>query len=158
MFLTVKYLLALKCLLAAHRIDASDPELHVQLLRFRQVVDNVPERVPTKISETVVTEFENLLPKSQDLREWNDSFLSSHKASVLHVQAALTARLLLNSDSKPQCEEALLATLDLEDASISKAVTGLELLGEWGSSHVTKSAYVEKAHERWKGASAFQPR
>ncbi|KAL2215787.1 NMDA receptor-regulated protein 1-domain-containing protein [Thermoascus aurantiacus ATCC 26904] len=151
-----KYLLALKCLLAAHAIDASNPTLHVQLLRFRKALDSLQEPLPPKVSEIVTSEFETLLPKSQDLKEWNASFLEAHKTSTPHVQAALTARLLLDPESKSQCEQDLLSTLDLEDASISSAVAGLDLLNEWGSNQAAKAAYIEKAHNKWKEASAFQ--
>lgn len=156
--MTGKYLLALKCLLAAHAIDSSDPTLHVQLLRFRQALDSLQEPLPAKISEIVSSEFEALLPRSQPLDEWNDSFLASHKNSVAHVQAALTARLLLNPDSKSQCEQDLLSTLDLEDASIDKAIAGLDLLNEWRSSSAAKQTYIEKAHQKWSEASAFRPK
>lgn len=108
------------------------------------------------MSEIVTSEFETLLPKSQDLKEWNASFLEAHKTSTPHVQAALTARLLLDPESKSQCEQDLLSTLDLEDASISSAVAGLDLLNEWGSNQAAKAAYIEKAHNKWKEASAFQ--
>jgi N-alpha-acetyltransferase 15/16, NatA auxiliary subunit len=64
----------------------------------------------------------------------------------------------LDPDSKSLCEEALLSTLDLEEASISQAIRGLELLGEWGSSQATKKAYIEKAREKWNEASTFQSR
>lgn len=156
--LTGKYLLALKCLLAAHAIDSSDPTLHVQLLRFRQALDSLQEPLPAKVSEIVSSEFEKLLPKSQSLGDWNESFLSSHKTSVPHVQAALTVRLLLNPDSKSQCEKELLSTLDLEDASIEKAVAGLDLLDEWRSSLAAKQTYIEKAYLKWSEASPFQTR
>jgi hypothetical protein len=117
----------------------------------------VQEPLPEKISGIVNSEFETLLPKSQPLGDWNDSFLASHKTSVPHVQAALTARLLLKPESKSQCEKDLVSTLDLEDASLEKAIAGLDLLDEWRSSAAAKQAYVEKAYQKWSEASAFQP-
>ncbi|KAJ9266216.1 hypothetical protein DTO021C3_5763 [Paecilomyces variotii] len=151
-----KHLLALKCLLAAHSIDASNPTLHVQLLRFRKELDSLAEPLPPQVAEVITSEFEPLLPKSTNLTEWNDAFLTAHKTRTTHVQAALSARLLLSPDSKSQCEQDLLSTLDLEDATIQKAVAGLDLLNEWGSNQAAKTAYIEKAHKKWNEASAFQ--
>jgi len=151
-----KYLLAMKCLLAAHAIDPSNPALHVQLLRFRQALDSLPEPLPTAVAEIIGTGFEKLLPKSQDLNEWNNTFLESQKGSVTHVQAALTARQLLNPATKEQCEKDLIATLELDDVTIDQALAGLELLDEWKSSLTVRRTYEEKAQLRWTGASLFQ--
>lgn len=102
--------------------------------------------------------FEALLPRSLDLLEWNNSFLASHKASVSHVQAFLNVQLLLNPDSRSESEQDLLSTLELESASVSDAIDGLELLTEWGSDQAVRMAFVEKASTRWNEASAFKSR
>ncbi|KAJ6171095.1 N-terminal acetyltransferase A complex subunit n.t1.c1 [Penicillium chermesinum] len=128
-----KHALALKCLSAAHAIDPSNPTLHV--------------------AEVVNPEFEKLLPKSQDLTQWNESYLSANKDSASHVQAALTVRQLLDKESKAQCEKDLVASLDALKISFDDAVSGLDLLGEWGSD---KTAFAEKASKKWPEASAFQ--
>lgn len=151
-----KHLLALKCLSAAHSIDPSNPTLHVQLLRFRKALDSLSEPLPPQVAEVIDTEFETLLPKTQKLDEWNDSFVTTHKDSVAHVQAALTCRQLLKPDSKPQCEKGLQSTLDLGDISIDKALAGLDLLSEWGSDQATKTAYIQKASSKWPEATVFR--
>jgi len=151
-----KYLLALKCLLAAHAIDSSNPILHVQLVRFRRALDSISEPLPSKVSEIVANRFEALLPQSLDLLEWNDSFLASYKASVSHVQAFLNVQLLLNPDSRSESEKDLLSTLDLENVSVSDAIDGLELLTEWGSDQTVRMAFIEKASTRWNEAPAFK--
>jgi peptide alpha-N-acetyltransferase len=61
-------------------------------------------------------------------------------------------------DSKGQVEEDLLSTIDLETSSLEDAMSGLRLLDEWESSQNAKSAYISHAHQRWKEASAFQPK
>jgi peptide alpha-N-acetyltransferase len=151
-----KYLLALKCILAAHSINSSDPILHVQLLRFRLTLNSLPEPLPEKISSIVSNEFEKLLPKAENLGEWNESYMTSHQNRVEHVQAALVARLLINPDTKPQCEKELLSTLDLDDATLDKAIAGLDLFDEWKSSSAVRQAYIEKAHKKWSEASTFE--
>ncbi|PYH39434.1 peptide alpha-N-acetyltransferase complex A subunit NAT1 [Aspergillus neoniger CBS 115656] len=151
-----KHALALKCLTAAHAIDASNPTLHVQILRFRKALDSLSEPLAPQVAEVVNTEFEALLPKGQNLEEWNNTFLSTHKESVPHQQAGLTSRQLLKPDSKPQCEQDLIATLDSKDITIDTALAGLELLSEWGSNQAAKSAYVEKASSKWPEATVFR--
>lgn len=145
-------MLALKCLSAAHVIDPSNPTLHLQLLRFRKALDSLSEPLPAQTAEVVNAEFEKLLPKSQKLEEFNESFLSANKGSVAHVQAALSGRQLLKPDSKAQCEKDLLATLDAPGITIDEAVSGLGLLSKWGGD---KTAYAEKASKKWPESSVF---
>lgn len=142
----------MKCLSAAHAIDPSNPTLHLQLLRFRKTLDNLSEPLDPKVAEVVNAEFDKLLPKSQKLEEFNDSFLAANKSSVAHVQSALSGRQLLNKDTKAQNENDLLATLDSAEITIDEAVAGVELLTQWGSD---KSSYVQKANKKWPQSSAF---
>ncbi|KAJ5756282.1 hypothetical protein N7533_005825 [Penicillium manginii] len=148
-----KYLPALKCLTAANAIDPSNPTLHLQLLQFRKKIDGLTDSLPAQTGEVIGTEFEKLLPKSQNLEEWNESFLSANKDSVAHIQAALSGRQLLNPDSKAQCEKDLLASLDSPAVTIEEAVAALELLSKWGSE---QTAYAEKASKKWPESSVFQ--
>ncbi|EEQ85612.1 acetyltransferase [Blastomyces dermatitidis ER-3] len=152
-----KFLLSLKCLLAAHSIDPQNPTLHIQLARFRKTIDTLSEPLPSRVSEVITADFDPLLPKTQDLTSWNESFLSAHKSSAAHVQAALSVRQLLNPDSKSQGEQELLSTVDLETTSLEVALAGLHLLDDWHSSQDAKSAYISQAQKKWVEASIFQP-
>ena len=151
--MTDKHLLALKCLSAAHAVDPSHSSLHLQLLKFRKALDSLSEPLPAPIAEVVNAEFEKLLPKTQKLDEWNESFLSANKGSVTHVQAALSARQLLNPDSKAECEKDLLATLDSPKITLDEAAAAIDLLSKWG---IDNSAYVQKANKKWPEATVFQ--
>lgn len=150
---TDKHLLAVKCLAAANAIDPSNPTLHVQLLRFRKTLDGLSEPLPEQVAEAVNTAFDKLLPKNQNLEDWNESYLSSNQGSVAHVHASLSARQLLKPESKSQCEKDLLASLDISDVTIPEAVDALDLFNQWGSD---KSAYVEKAKKKWPESSVFE--
>lgn len=146
-------MLALKCLSAAHAIDPSHPTLHLQLLRFRKALDSLSEPLPPQTAEVVNAEFDKLLPKSQNLEDFNESFLSANKDSVAHVQAALSGRQLLKPESKAQCEKDLLATLESPNVTIDEAASGLDLLSKWGSD---KTAYSQKASKKWPESSIFE--
>lgn len=150
-----KYLLALKCILAAHSIDPSHPTLHAQMARFRRTVDNLPEPLPPNVSEVIAADFDPLLPKTQDLTSWNNAFLDAHNDNPAHVQSALSVRQLLASGSKADNEKGLLSTIDFQAASLENALAGLSLLDDWGSSQDTKTTYMTQANKRWKEASAF---
>ncbi|KKZ61903.1 hypothetical protein EMCG_03602 [[Emmonsia] crescens] len=152
-----KYLLALKCLLAAHSIDPHNPVLHTQMARFRKTIDTLSEPLPSNVSEVIIADFDPLLPKTQDLTNWNESFLATHESSAAHVQAALSVRRFLSPDSIPQGEMELLSTVDLETTSLSDALAGLHLLEDWHSGQDAKSAYISQAQKRWVEASVFQP-
>ena len=145
----------MKCLLAAHAVDSSDPTLHVQLARFRLTLNNLKEPLPEKISDVVLEEFEAILPKSTNLNEWNNTYLTSHKENVDHVRAALSARLLITPNEKAACEKEFVDTIDLASATLEKAISGLETLDEWRADAATKKAYKEKAHNKWRESSAF---
>lgn len=150
-----KFALAQKCLSAAHTLDASNPTVHVQTLRLRKALDNPKEPLAPEVSESVNAELEKLLPKTQDLDEWNNNFLSVHKDSVPHIQAALSCRQLINPDSKAQNEKDLAATLDSSNISTETALAGRGLLDEWRSEQATKQAYAEKAKKKWPESSVF---
>lgn len=143
----------MKCLTAAHAIDPSNPTLHLALIRFRKALDSLSEPLPAQTAEVVNAEFEKLLSKSQNLEEFNESFLSKNKNSVAHAQAALSARQLLKPDSKAQSEKDLLATLDSPDITIEEAVSALDLLDKWAGD---KSAFAQKASKKWPESSVFE--
>jgi hypothetical protein len=152
-----KYVLALKCLMASHSIDPSNPTLHSQIYRFKTAIDNPPEPLHPKVSEIITPELDTLLsPKSPSLGDWNNSFHATHKSSAPHVHAAASVRRLINPESQSQNEKDVLSSLDLESTSLADAVAGLQLLADWGSSDDVKAQYVQTAHKRWSEASAFQ--
>ena len=151
-----KYALALKCLTAAHSIDASNPTLHVQLLRFRQALNKLSEPLPPQVAEVVDAEFEALLPKAQNLDEWNKTFIADKQDSIPHKHAYLTCQQLLKPDSKAETEKELASTLDASVVSLETALAGLDLLGEWGSNQAAKVSYAEKASSKWPESSLFR--
>lgn len=122
------------------------------MLLFRQSLNGLSEPLPEQVAEAVNAEFDKLLPKSQNLEEWNEAYLSANKDSASRVQAALSARQLLKPESKSQSEQDLLATLDSSDITIEEAVAALDLLNKWGSD---KTAYAEKASKKWPESSVF---
>jgi len=150
---TEKFLLALKTLLAAHSIDAENPTLHWQVIRFRQALNSSPTLDP-KVAEVLKVN-SGIVPASDDFSSFNDSFLSKHIDSASHVQSALRVRQFLNPASKGQNEKDLFKTLELPRIKMDQAEAGLKLLQEWKSEASVKDGYTEAARSKWPRDAAF---
>lgn len=151
-----KYLLALKCILAAHAIDHADPILHQQVFRLRHTLNTLPkDSLSAKTAEIIHSEFEPHCSKDENLKKWNEAFLEAHKTSIAHVQAGLKVRTMVDSTTKEKNEQQLLKTMELSSAQLKDAVNGFDLLHEWKSSSEVREKYKEAAHKRWTEASAF---
>ncbi len=153
---TEKYALALRCLLAAHSIDPSDPTLHEQIIHFRRTLDSLPSPLPAKLAEVITPEFATILPNDTDPSTYNDDFLARHKHSAAHIQAYVKVRQTLTPDSLEQNQKDLLAALDLDHISLQDIVAGLDLLKSWKSEKKQLDDYVTRARQRWPEATAFQ--
>lgn len=151
-----KYLLALKCLLAAHDLDPSNPTLHVQVYRFRSTTEKTGNEIPPRIKEIIALESKSLFDSSQSVSDWNDSFISIHRSSAAHVQAGLRLRGLLDKDSREQNEKDLIETLSLQGMTLAEATAGLELLEKWRSGEEVVAAYKKAAGSIWKEATVFK--
>ncbi|KAH0563353.1 hypothetical protein GP486_002088 [Trichoglossum hirsutum] len=149
-----KFILALKCLLIAFKIDPENPILHEQITRFKLALKEADPLSP-KISEVINAEFAPLLPSEDiSLLEYNDTFLSKHNRSARHIQSALRIRRLLSSDSSlSQDEKTILDTLDFPDISLQEAREGLDLLRDWNSGSLTE--YCKKASTKYPKATVF---
>jgi len=145
--------LALKTLLASHSIDAENPTLHWQLIRFRQTLNSLPTLDP-KVA-AVLKANSSIVPASDDFTSFNDNFLSKHSSSASHVQSALRVRHLLNPASKAQNEKDLLKALELPRIKMDQAEAGLKLLREWKSEASVKDRYLEAARSKWPRATVF---
>jgi peptide alpha-N-acetyltransferase len=128
-----KYLLALKCLLAAAALDTEHPAVHEQTIRLKQAISSPSEIIASKSAEVIKSEF-TLLPASADLSKFNDEFLFKHKDSAQHVMSVMRARRSLSPDSSSNCEKDIAGILDLPNITFEEAMEGLELLSSWRSS------------------------
>ncbi|KAI9674723.1 MAG: hypothetical protein M1817_001627 [Caeruleum heppii] len=156
-----KYLLALKCLLAASAIDSQNPTIHEQSIRFRHFVDTQSTSLPAKVSSVISSQITSLTPTSspshstKSLSEENAAYLSTHKSSPAHVIAAIRVDHLLHPSEQKQHEERLLKTLDLGDCTIEQAKTAEKVVGEWGAAEDVVEAFAKKARGRWMEATCF---
>lgn len=151
-----KYLLALRCLLAAQSISPSNPVTHEQLIRLSHTLANLPSPLSPKVSQVINAELATILPKDVDLGAFNSKFLAQHSSRANYVHSFLHARQYLDPHMQEQNQKDLLGTLGLEEISLQDACVGLEILKKWEVGPAVREEYTATAHERWPEASAFK--
>lgn len=150
---TEKYLLALKCLLAAATLGKDHSKVHEQIVRFKLAIDKDLEGVPAKPAEVIKSEF-TLLPASTNLSRYNAEYLSTHKDCARRTLSALKTRKLLAPESAGQCEKDVVAVLKLPTITLEEAIEGFELLSSWKSSEV--ETFRKGAAAKWPKALVFE--
>ncbi|KAL8831127.1 MAG: hypothetical protein Q9170_005429 [Blastenia crenularia] len=150
-----KYLMALRCLVAAQSIDSSNPINHEQAVRLRHNLKSLPEPLPPKASEVLESKFSPLVPSDADLWKLNADFLAKNNESAAHVQASLRVRQMLDPETSDDNQKDVIRTLALPTVPLEDAVQGLELLNEWKGPSRYREDYIAAAHERWPEATAF---
>ncbi|KAI2610518.1 N-terminal acetyltransferase A, auxiliary subunit [Hypoxylon sp. NC1633] len=146
-----KYLLALRCLNAALALDAENPTVHEQVVRFRQALNSKISSLPDKVADVLKSGF-TAVDRSADLKKFNADFRAKHNDSASHVISAIKTERLLGGD-KPKSEKDLAAVLDIKDVQYEQAAEALSLLKQWrsGEADLLKKA----AHEKWPEVSVF---
>jgi N-alpha-acetyltransferase 15/16, NatA auxiliary subunit len=150
---TEKYLLALKCLLAAATLDKEHSKVHEQTVRFKLALDeNIKGLSPTS-AEVIKTEF-TLLPTPVNLVQYNSEYLSKHKDCARRKLSGLKVRKMLSPDSAPSIEEDAVAILNLPTITFEEAREGLVLLSTWKSSEI--DTFRKAAGVKWPKATVFK--
>ncbi|KAL8905972.1 MAG: hypothetical protein Q9207_002303 [Kuettlingeria erythrocarpa] len=150
-----KYLLALRCLLAARSIDASNPLNHEQAIRLRHAIQSLKEPLEPQVSEALEAELSPLIPHDADLLKLNSEYLAENSESAAHVQASLRTRQLLDPKTADDNQKDVIRTLVLPSVSLEDAVRGLDLLKEWKAESRYRDDFIAAAHERWPEATTF---
>jgi N-alpha-acetyltransferase 15/16, NatA auxiliary subunit len=151
--LVEKYLLALRCLNAALAIDATNPVVHEQAVRFHREVISKLASLPAKVAEVIKSEF-TALETSTDLKKHNAEFLEKHRHSAPHVVSAVKIQKLLGEDPKT-CEKGLFSVLSLKSADWEPAAEALGLLLQWRSGEA--ETFKKAAQETWPEVTLFSP-
>jgi peptide alpha-N-acetyltransferase len=147
-----KYLLALKCLLAAAALDREHPKVHEQIIRFKQIIDKDAETLAPQTAEIIKSEF-TLLPASTSLSQYNDEYLSKHKDSARHTLSASRVHKLLSPDSAARYEKDAANVIKLPSITMDEAKEALDLLRSWNSSEA--DGFRTSAAAKWPNATAF---
>ncbi|MCJ1321423.1 hypothetical protein MMC15_006768 [Xylographa vitiligo] len=149
-----KYLLAVRCLLAALSISSSDPIAHYQLIRLQYTLSNLTDPLPPKVSEVITSEFSSRYPSSKaDLEKLNNHFLKDHKDSAQHQLAGLQARQFLDQGTREANEKEVLRILAADSTEMTDAVRAVGIIREWAGD---VSKVLAKAADRWPEADIFQ--
>jgi hypothetical protein len=147
-----KYLLALRCLLAADGLDKEHPKVHEQIVRFKLAIDKNLGDVPPTSADIIKSEF-TLLPTSVSLTNYNDDFLAKSKDSATNTLSGLRVRMLLSPELSSSIEKAVTAILTLPSVTLAEAKEALELLKSWSSSEAP--SFQKNAAAKWPKSSVF---
>lgn len=151
-YLTEKYILALKCLLAAAGLDPEHPKVHQNIIRFSQAIEKDKESISPKSFEVIKSDF-TLLPSGKSFTQFNDEYLAKSKDHVRGTLAGLQMRKSLSPESSPSCEKDILGLLDVPHITLREATEALEVLKSWNSSQA--ESFRSKAATIWPKAVAF---
>ncbi|PKC16224.1 N-terminal acetyltransferase A, auxiliary subunit [Rhizophagus irregularis] len=118
-----KYLFALRALKRAYNIDKENPELHVNIIRFKFEVSRLekeenekrePLRDSTEyqtIFKVVNTVLPTILPDNTSLEVYTEEFLARNKGSMSHLLAGSNALLQINPDNKQEVTNLLMNSI-----------------------------------------------
>lgn len=148
---TEKYLLALRCLKAALRLDAENPKVHEQAIRLRQALNADMEALPAKTAEVIKAEFTEI-PASADLAKLNQEFREKHKASPQHVLSSIGVQEKLGED-RGKLGKDIVGLLQLDDIQLEDASEAQKLLRSWKSGEL--EAFKTAAAQKWPESSIF---
>ncbi|TVY25801.1 N-alpha-acetyltransferase, NatA auxiliary subunit [Lachnellula hyalina] len=147
-----KYLLALRCLLAASALDNEHSKVHSQTIRFKLALDKDLATLPPKVAEIIKSEF-TLLPESVSLTQFNNDYLSKYEDCARRTLSGLSARKLLAHDLAPSTDADVVKVLKIDNVAMEEAVEGLELLQSWKSGAL--EAFRKAAAAKWPNATVF---
>jgi peptide alpha-N-acetyltransferase len=147
-----KYLLALKCLLAAWALDKEHSKVHEQVVRFKLAIDQDNETLAPQSAQIIKSEF-TLLPALINLSQYNDEYLARHKGCARRTLSALKIRKLLSPDSAASCQKDAVDVIKLPSITMEEAKETLELLRSWNSNDI--DSFRSQAAAKWPRATVF---
>ncbi|ORX38583.1 NMDA receptor-regulated protein 1-domain-containing protein [Kockovaella imperatae] len=156
------YLAAFKCLLQAHDIDPRDPNLHWEIIHFKQTVSAVPDLAePVKMTTDQL--LPSLIPSDADLAAYNANLLSQHSSSPAHILGAAKGLSELDTtrpipSSSLQAIESTLSRLAAHDVPPSVAImsSALKLMKELGAPISSIDSLRDTYKSRVPLASVFE--
>jgi hypothetical protein len=150
--LTEKYLLALKCLLAAAALDKDHPKVHEQIIRFNLAIEKDAETLQPKSAEIIKSEF-TLLPSSLTPTQFNDDYRSAHRDGARGTLSAIKVQKLLTPESTSSCEKDVAALIKLTSITTEEAKEALDVLRSWKSSEADN--FRSSAAAKWPKATTI---
>ncbi|KAI9050717.1 hypothetical protein LZ554_004837 [Drepanopeziza brunnea f. sp. 'monogermtubi'] len=147
-----KYLLALKCLLAAAALDKSHSKVHEQTIRFQLAITQDAETLSPTAKTIIDSEFK-LLPSPVDLVSYNDGYLSQNKDCARRSLSALKTRKVLKPESAAAVGKDVADLIKLPSITYEEAVDILQLLQLWKSGEVEE--FKNAASSKWPHATIF---
>ncbi|WFD24065.1 hypothetical protein MEQU1_002762 [Malassezia equina] len=158
-----KWLLALRALSLASRLDASHPELHVQLIRFRQALD-AEEALPEATAKALASLQRDMPVLAMPPSVLQTEYLQRHgSASAAHVLGAARGLYAVHGDAQaPEAAELVFSLLKQATVPL-RILEQAHAFVQQLASHATlpptlsSTTFAQGAHARWAHADAFRP-
>ncbi|KAG9244925.1 tetratricopeptide [Calycina marina] len=146
-----KYLLALKCLIAASALDREHPKIHEQIVRFKLAIDEDSKTLPSQSQDAIKSEF--TLLSGSDTTAFNNAYLSKNKDNIKATISGFKVRRTLSPKSASEVEKSIVKLVNGDFITFDEAKEGLELLKSWKSGQA--EAFKASAADKWPKALAF---
>ncbi|KAF9421043.1 N-alpha-acetyltransferase 15, NatA auxiliary subunit [Podila epigama] len=157
-----KFLLALKALLKAHSLDASNATLHEQLVRFALAVKAKAGDIKPLTKSVIDKHWETLYSGHKDVASFSDAFVKQHTdkttavGSVPHlISAAIGVSLIDPSKSGKEKSETILFSMVQDEARFAKSRSWEDVQA---SIKTLKSIKSGRLQEFKDAAKAWYPR
>ncbi|EJD05554.1 NMDA receptor-regulated protein 1a [Fomitiporia mediterranea MF3/22] len=151
----LKYLQAVKALLAAHALDPNDADLHVRIVDFKSRVSALSNPLPQPIAAAVLSAISTLIPSEVSLETFNSQYLQRYSTSARATLAASEALHLLHAPVN-EIESTVFGMLAPENAvDIKTTQKALDFLTTISSSR--RDEFREACDKRFPLSTMFKP-
>lgn len=155
-----KLLLMLQSLKRGCQVDRDHPQLHVYLLRYRNLVTKRKATLPPVVVTVIEQELEKLIG-GKNVLSLNEEYLNRNRQSVLHRAAAARLMYEMNPDKGVQEQALQLATTLNTDTDTGicpkNCMEVLEFMcrGDFGSCEDQARAYQARCHKLFPLVPSF---
>ncbi|CAG8463054.1 5199_t:CDS:10 [Diversispora eburnea] len=108
-----KYLLALRALLQAYKIDKENATLHKDIIRFKLEVSSNISKIHSTTIQVITEELTSkILPEDMTLIKFSEEFIERNKNSIEHLLVGAESFYLIDSSKKQETGNLLLKVYD----------------------------------------------
>ncbi|KAI9891426.1 MAG: hypothetical protein M1814_002745 [Vezdaea aestivalis] len=149
-----KWLLVLKCLIAANEIDKGDPVLHEQLVKFKQKLAAPHKPIDEKTLSYIKSNF-TLLPETDSLAAWHEEFGRNKARTPAWVMSEARTDLLLHSNGGIEAEKKVFDVINIPSVTLQDSSQAYEFL-KARKSKMT-DAFLQQVQDKWPHAVVSGP-
>ncbi|WVN90218.1 uncharacterized protein L203_105454 [Cryptococcus depauperatus CBS 7841] len=145
------YLAALRCLLHAHAISSSNPDVHVQILNFSRITSSLSD-VPQPVIDVITKSLPTFVPAGKTPEALNEEYMQAHSSEPEGILAAAKGRLEIDAEDVVGAVDVLKNLLNFSSApSIPTLFTALSVINFKSpeKAEELRKLYAEKLPLAW---------